>query len=60
MAEQLIKVLRPFCIDGKRREAGDVFPVDARFAVELRATGKAEYTTAPPPKPAAKAAPKDP
>jgi hypothetical protein len=59
MAEQLIKVTRPFCINGQRREVGDVLPVDAKFAAELRALRKAEFTTQPSVKPAAKAANKE-
>ena len=59
MAEQFIKVTRPFCINGQRRDAGEVFAVDAKFAAELRALRKAEFTTQPISKPAAKAAPKE-
>lgn len=59
MAEQHIKVTRPFFLAGVRREVGAVFPVDAKFAAELRTLRKAEIVPPPLPKPAAKAAPKE-
>lgn len=59
MADQFIKVTRAFFLGGTRREVGDVLPVDAKLAAELRALRKAEPTTAPLPKPAAKAVTKE-
>lgn len=58
MADQLLKVTRAFYLGGTRREVGDVFPVDAKLALDLRGLRKAEFTTQPA-KPAAKAAPKE-
>lgn len=58
MADQLIKVLRPFYLHGKVQKTGAEIRVDAKLAAELRSLAKAEFTTEAT-RPAAKAAPKE-
>lgn len=55
MANQSIKVARPFWFGGKQRFAGTVFEVPATAAAELVAMGKATKCD---PQPAAKPAPR--
>ncbi|MBK9704788.1 MAG: hypothetical protein IPO75_15845 [Betaproteobacteria bacterium] len=56
MANQQIKVVRPFWFGGKQRQAGTVFDVPAGAAAELVAMGKA-VKHEPPPKPAPRVEP---
>lgn len=58
MANQQIKVVRPFWFGGKQRQAGTVFDVPAGAAAELVAMGKAtKYDPPPLPKPAPRVEP---
>lgn len=57
MANQQIKVVRPFWFGGKQRQAGTVFDVPAGAAAELVAMGKATKYD-PPPKAQPKPEPK--
>jgi hypothetical protein len=56
MANQKVKVVRPFWFHGKQQFAGSVVEVPAAAAAELVAMGKATKYDAPPPQP--KAAPR--
>ena len=58
MADQLIKVLRPFFLQGNAQKKGAEIKVDAKLAAELRSLGKAEYLSEPT-KPAPRAATKE-
>ena len=57
MANQSIKVVRPFWFGGKQRFAGTVVEVPASAAAELVAMGKATKCDPLPPKPAQRVEP---
>ena len=57
MANQQVKVVRPFWFGGKQHFAGSVVEVPAGAAAELVAMGKATKHDAPPPKPAPRVEP---
>jgi len=57
MANQQIKVVRPFWFGGKQRFAGTVVDVPAGAAAELVAMGKATKCDPLPPKPAPRVEP---
>jgi hypothetical protein len=47
MANERLKVLRPFILDGKPTTVGQVIEVPPAFGIELRTAKKAEKTDEP-------------
>ena len=43
-AIKTVTVVRPFCLEGQRKEVGDQIDVPRLLAVELVSFGKAQYT----------------